>query len=363
MDNNYLSLFSFLLSDSKRLQLTPIMNKLALDYPYDMLWIEMKKLKEDITKQDLLEIVKSELTADDYLYFKEMPEQVSNTIGYRALQRINSQDKLTKINKVLLEDKDTDKKLEHIQKIIDSTSSVGKSQSKLISEMKLDERDNHFYIFNYGVTKEELVVLCAFTGRGKTSLMLTFLREALLNQLRVLYISIKDFSETMLKQRLISAGEFPDFKASCYSTLSIPDLEVEIDEQQPEIVFIDYLSVMDASAKTDTRRFELENITSNLKRIAQDKEVVIVTAHQLNKDNPYPKADDLLEAKAGIVSHADLVLGIGGDIFDNKRNITTIKSRRHKPLADFTVEVNFDNLTYDYALEEVNDEKNSKHYR
>ena len=98
MDNNYLSLFSFLLSDSKRLQLTPIMNKLTLDYPYDMLWLEMKKLKEDITKQDLLEIVKSELTADDYLYFKEMPEQVSNTIGYRSLQRINSQDNLTKIN-------------------------------------------------------------------------------------------------------------------------------------------------------------------------------------------------------------------------------------------------------------------------
>ena len=46
MDNNYLSLFSFLLSDSKRLQLSPIMNKLVLDYPYDMLWEEMKKLKE-----------------------------------------------------------------------------------------------------------------------------------------------------------------------------------------------------------------------------------------------------------------------------------------------------------------------------
>ena len=103
---------------------------------------------------------------------------------------------------------------------------------------------------------------CAFTGRGKTSLMLTFVREALLNKLNVMYISIKDFSETMLKQRILSAGEFPDFKASCYSNLTIPDLEIEIDQQSPDIVFVDYLSVMNASAKADTRRFELENIST-----------------------------------------------------------------------------------------------------
>lgn len=353
MDNSYLILFSFLLQESKRNQLKPLVNSMNLQYPYDLLWQEIREIKTDITKQDMLVIVKDMLESDAYIFFNEMPTEVSNVVGYRATKKLSDSSKLTKITDVIKDDKETIKKLEHIQNILDQSSSFGTSKTKLISEITMDERDNDFYVFNYGVCKEELIVLCAFTGRGKTSLMLTFVREALLNKLNVMYISIKDFSETMLKQRVLSAGDFPDFKASCYSTLTIPDLEIEIDEQQPDIVFVDYLSVMDASAKTDTRRFELENITSNLKRIAQDKKIILVTGHQLNKDNPFPKADDLLEAKAGIVSHADLVLGIGGDIHSDYRNVTTIKSRRHKPLEEFMVKVNFDNLTYEFAMEET----------
>ena len=356
MENSYLILFSFLLQESKRQQLKPLINSMHLQYPYDILWQELKEIKTDISKQDFLVIVKDMLDSDNYIFFNEMPTEVTNVIGYRATKKLSDLSKLTKITDVIKENKETVSKLENIQRILDQSSSFGTSKTKLISEIQMDERDNDFYVFNYGVCKEELVILCAFTGRGKTSLMLTFVREALLNKLKVLYISIKDFSETMLKQRILSAGEFPDFKASCYSSLTIPDLEVEIDEQQPDIVFVDYLSVMDASAKTDTRRFELENITSNLKRIAQDKKVILVTGHQLNKDNAFPRADDLLEAKAGIVSHADLVLGIGGDIHSNFRNVTTIKSRRHKPLEEFLVQVNFDNLTYEFALEGSNEE-------
>ena len=69
---------------------------------------------------------------------------------------------------------------------------------------------------------------------------------------------------------------------------------------------------------------------------------------QLNKDEAFPKADDLLEAKAGIISHADLVLGVGGDIHSTYRNVTTIKARRHPALAEFLINFNFNDLTFDY---------------
>lgn len=356
MNNSYLVLFTFMLKVSKRLQLGTVINSINLQYPYDILWKEIKDIKEDLTKEDFLEIVKDLLDADNYLFFKDMPAEVTNVIGYRAINKLTSLNKLTKISNIIQEDKDIEQKLDNINKIIESSNTIGKSKSKLISEFKTDITPNEFYIFHYGIAREELVVLCAFTGRGKTSLMLTFAREAIQNNLSVLYISIKDFSESMLKARLDSAGAFPDFKASCYSNLSVPDLEIEIDEVNPDIVFVDYLGVMDASAKTDTRRFELENITSNLKRVAQDKHIVLVTGHQLNKDNPYPTADDLLEAKAGIVSHADVVLGIGGDIQSDFRNVTTIKCRRHKPLPEFVVQVNFDDLTYDFMIKEDKNE-------
>ncbi len=356
MNNSYLILFTFMLTVSKRLQLKTTINNMNLQYPYDVLWAEIKDIKEDLTKEDFLEIVKELLDAENYLFFKEMPDSVTNVIGYRAVNKLSSLNKLSKISNIIQEDRDIEHKLENISKIIESNNTIGKSKSKLISEFKIDNTQNEFYIFHYGIAREELVVLCAFTGRGKTSLMLTFAREAIQNNLSVLYISIKDFSESMLKSRLDSAGAFPDFKASCYSNLSVPDLEIEIDEVKPDVVFVDYLGVMDSSTKTDTRRFELENITSNLKRVAQDKQVVLVTGHQLNKDNPFPKAEDLLEAKAGIVSHADLVLGIGGDIQSDFRNVTTIKCRRHKPLPEFIVQVNFDDLTYDFMIKEDKDE-------
>ena len=205
-----------------------------------------------------------------------------------------------------------------------------------------------FYLFHYGLTKEELAVICAFTGRGKTSMMLSFVRDACLNSLKTLYISIKDFSETMLKQRLTSVEEFPDFYACCYSEFTTPELEMEIDRIKPDIVFLDYLGVVSSIKRADQRRYELETITADLKRIAQDKNVIMITAHQLNKDEAFPRADDLLEAKAGIISHADLVLGVGGDIHSNFRNITTIKTRRHSALQEFLINFDFSSLTYDY---------------
>ena len=49
MDNSYLILFSFLLQESKRTQLKPLVNSMHLQYPYDLLWQEIKEIKTDIT--------------------------------------------------------------------------------------------------------------------------------------------------------------------------------------------------------------------------------------------------------------------------------------------------------------------------
>ena len=348
MENMYLNLFAFLLDIQRRQQLGKTIDDIYLEYPYDILWHEISKEKVTLTKEDFLAIVKVKLTVDDYLFFKAIPSEVSNVIGYRALESIVSNNKLYQISKIIQSEEDITKKLEKISTTSSSAVRYGDSKSKLFSDFELKEIPDLFFLFHYGVTKEELAVICAFTGRGKTSIMLSFVREACASNLKTLYISIKDFSETMLKKRLMSTNDFPDFYACCYSDLSISQLEVEIDKVKPDIVFVDYLGVMSSSTKSDQRRYELEQITSDLKRLAQDKNVIMVTAHQLNKDNPFPKADDLLEAKAGIVSHADLVLGLGGEIQSEYRNVTTIKARRHPALTEFLINFNFADLTYDY---------------
>ena len=53
---------------------------------------------------------------------------------------------------------------------------------------------------------------------------------------------------------------------------------------------------------------------------------------------------ELLEAKAGLLAHTDLVLGIGGDMYETVRNVTTIKSRRSAPVDVFKIDIDFANL-------------------
>ena len=47
-----------MLTVSKRLKLKTTINNMNLQYPYDVLWAEIKDIKEDLTKEDFLEIVK-----------------------------------------------------------------------------------------------------------------------------------------------------------------------------------------------------------------------------------------------------------------------------------------------------------------
>ena len=356
MENTYLNLFTFLLDKARRDQVAPMLQSIYLEYPYDILWEELKKEKETLTKTDFLSIVKDTLTADEYMFFKTMEDTVSNVTGYRAINTLLTNNKIHKISNIIQSDEPLDDKLSKISNVSTNTIQYGASKSKLFSDMEMTETNDLFYLFHYGLTKEELAVICAFTGRGKTSIMLSFVRDACLNKLKVLYISIKDFSETMLRKRLLAVEEFPDFYACCYSDFSTTQLEVEIDTIKPDIVFLDYLGVMSSMKKADARRHELENITSELKRIAQDKNVIVVIAHQLNKDDPFPSADNLLEAKVCIISHADLVLGVGGDINTGYRNVTTIKARRHPALQEFLINFDFNQLTYDY--EEYKEEDN-----
>ena len=123
----------------------------------------------------------------------------------------------------------------------------------------------------------------------------------------------------------------------------IPELEIEIDALRPDIVFLDYMSVM-STPMIKEKRFQLEYISENLKRLAQEKNRCILTAHQLNADVDLPTERELLEAKAGLLAHTDLVLGIGGDMYETVRNVTTIKSRRSAPVDVFKIDIDFANL-------------------
>tara|TARA_R110002012_G_scaffold25229_4_gene83866 strand:+ start:3523 stop:4569 length:1047 start_codon:yes stop_codon:yes gene_type:complete len=343
MESAYLNLISFLLQKDKRLVLEPIVKQIKFDVPFDLIIDEMFMSKVDLTKDDLLSFVKGKLNASQFNYVKGMSNSVSTAVGYRSIQYLQSVTQLGQVADVLKSRLRPEKKLQKIHGVADTRAITTQAVAKPISEFVSDSTQDLLSLFYYGISKEELAVLCAFSGRGKTTILLSLVRQAIQDGLKVLFISVQDFSEGMLKERIGNAQEFPDFYAVCSASFGIPELEVEIDSLRPDVVFLDYLSVIDAPSGKE-KRFQLEYVSENLKRIAQQKKIAIITAHQLNADVSLPSERELLEAKAGLLAHTDLVLGIGGDMYDTVRNVTTIKSRRAAPVDVFKVDIDFANL-------------------
>ena len=343
MENSVLNQMAFLLKKDRRVALKHQLKKVKLDVPFDDLLEELFLCDTDLTKNDFINVVKDKLNSTQFNFVRGMPESVTSAVGFRSLKHLRSVTQLGEVADILKGRLKPETKLSKIQRASDSHKFVSVAQSKLISKFTCDKSSDIFKLFYYGLCKEELAVLCAFSGRGKTTVLLSLLRDAIQLKLKTLFVSIQDFSESMLKERLDGADEFPDFYAVCSASFGIPELEVEVDALRPDIVFLDYLSVM-STPQIKEKRFQLEYVSENLKKLAQEKNILIITAHQLNADVDLPTERELLEAKAGLLAHTDLVLGIGGDMYDTVRNITTIKSRRAAPVDVFKIDIDFANL-------------------
>ena len=343
MENHILNLLAFLLSYSKRQALKHQVEKLKLDSPFDLLVEELFLCETDLTKDDFINVVKEKLNSTQFNFVRGMPESVTSAVGYRAIKHLQSVAQLGEITNILKGKLRPESKLSKIQRASDGRKFVSQAQAKLLSKFEARQSEDLFRLFYYGLSREELAVICAFSGRGKTTILLSLLRDAIKRDLKPLFVSVQDFSESMLKERIEGADEYPDFYACCASSFGIPELEIEIESLRPDIIFLDYMSVL-STPQIKEKRFQLEYVSENLKKLAQQKSVCIITAHQLNADVDLPTERELLEAKAGLLAHTDLVLGVGGDMYDTVRNVTTIKTRRAAPVDVFKIDIDFGNL-------------------
>tara|TARA_R100001163_G_scaffold41429_1_gene31362 strand:- start:387 stop:1433 length:1047 start_codon:yes stop_codon:yes gene_type:complete len=343
MENSVLNLMSFLLKKDRRLGLKRQLKNLKLDSPFDVLLEEVFLCETDLSKQDFLDVVKDKLNSTQFNFVRGMPDSVTSAVGFRSIKHLNSVAQLGDIADILKTRLRPESKLLKIQRAADTHKFTSTAQAKLLSTFTKDNTEDLLKLFYYGLSREELAVICAFSGRGKTTILLSLLRDAINANLKSLFISVQDFSEGMLRERLDNAEEFPDFYAVCAASFGIPELEIEVDSLKPDIVFLDYMSVL-STPQIKEKRFQLEYISENLKKLAQEKNICIITAHQLNADVNLPTERELLEAKAGLLAHTDLVLGIGGDMYDTIRNVTTIKSRRAAPVDVFKIDINFADL-------------------
>ena len=113
-----------------------------------------------------------------------------------------------------------------------------------------------------------------------------------------------------------------DLKLDDNSGIKTEEIETAIKEQQPDVVFIDYLQLMDGKRKQD-RCTQIEEIIKDLKRIAKENGVVIVIASQLsraveNRCDKRPLLSDLRDS-GSIENLSDVVIFLYRDEYYNFR--------------------------------------------
>ncbi|MHB1319421.1 MAG: replicative DNA helicase, partial [Anaerolineae bacterium] len=196
-----------------------------------------------------------------------------------------------------------------------------------------------------GFQKSDLLIVAARPGVGKTSLMLTFALRAA-EQRKVVALFSLEMSAEQLVQRLVSQvsgidaqrlrlgqlqeDEWPAF-AEAIGHLS--ELPIYIDdtpaitalqlrtkcrrlasERGLDMIFLDYLQLMDSDFRSENRVQEVSFISRSLKGLAREVEVPLLAASQLSRaveqrQDKHPQLSDLRES-GSLEQDADVVMFI-----------------------------------------------------
>lgn len=205
--------------------------------------------------------------------------------------------------------------------------------------------------------KGALITVGARPAMGKTTFLLSIMENILLKNKRCLYFSLEMSKEQLITRLLFHIAEISfikskmnnmdekdweklseamnnllmwDLKIDDNSGIKTEEIETAIKEQQPDVVFIDYLQLMEGKRKQD-RCVQIEEIIKDLKRIAKENGVVIIIASQLsraveNRCDKRPMLSDLRDS-GSIENLSDVVIFLYRDEYYNFREDDAIRPK------------------------------------
>ncbi|MFC1911497.1 replicative DNA helicase, partial [Chloroflexota bacterium] len=197
-----------------------------------------------------------------------------------------------------------------------------------------------------GLQRTDLIVLAAKTSLGKTSLALNIARNTAINQKACIALFSLEMSRDAVVQRLLASesgvdsgkvrlGRFSErdemrimeasgvlSEAPIYvddsPKLRVADIRSNARrlhfERGIDLIIIDYLQLIQADGKNETRVQELSNITRALKTLARELNVPVLALSQLSRaiegrTSHIPQLSDLRES-GSIEQDADVVIFI-----------------------------------------------------
>ena len=192
-----------------------------------------------------------------------------------------------------------------------------------------------------GLNRSDLILLAARPGMGKTSFALNIAKNAAcISKKCVAFFSLEMTSEQLCSRllstealvsgtklrtgklsddewlRLIAAGDVLR-QAQIYLDdtpgITVPEIKAKLRRlKQVDLVIIDYLQLMSGNRRTDNRVQEISEITRNLKILAKEMNVPVITLSQLSRaseqrNDHRPQLSDLRDS-GSIEQDADIVL-------------------------------------------------------
>ncbi|MDD6174575.1 MAG: replicative DNA helicase [Firmicutes bacterium] len=192
-----------------------------------------------------------------------------------------------------------------------------------------------------GLNKTDLILLAARPGMGKTSFALNIVRYAALNAGKKVAFFSLEMSREQLATRLLSSealvsseklrsGKLQDSdwrkiaaatdvlsKAEIYfddaPNITVPEMKARLRRLGGvDLVVIDYLQLMSTGKRTENRVQEISEITRNLKILAKEFDVPVLTLSQLSRSTESrtshkPMLSDLRDS-GSIEQDADIVM-------------------------------------------------------
>ncbi len=186
-----------------------------------------------------------------------------------------------------------------------------------------------------GLQRSDLIIVAGRPGTGKTSLALSFARQAALRNRAALGIFSLEMTKEQLLERLlcgeakvslqrlrggyVQAPKWRDIASAASklqkATVVIDDtpgvsvLEIRAKARRMasqyglDMIIVDYLQLVDAGIRTDLREQEIAYISRSLKKLARELDVPVVAVSQLSRavekrESKRPMLSDLRESGA-----------------------------------------------------------------
>ena len=188
--------------------------------------------------------------------------------------------------------------------------------------------------FAGGLTKGEITIIGGRPGHGKTTFMINLLSRMIHSGLRIAFFSRELPNSELLKKLLtLESGKlsYGMVRKGIFEQSDLQELEYikekmtdwyakekfvmfdhirdfsntasEIRKFKPDVVFDDYLQLIQPHGKFDQRRLQLEQLVNDYKWVAKENKCAVVLASQLNRaietrNDPIPQLSDLAESGA-----------------------------------------------------------------